>query len=183
MVRARAPEAGLARPDRAKRSASIATAVATESDLSAVLLVLSVSLSRLQRYHQYGAEAPSLLIAIIPWFAGRSPFGVREHSTPADLCKQVEQIRDLSPARLHLTLRPRISTSVHQMSSLYRDAKLLSEKNRIPRPACILLGGSARAAPVSPSRSGTGRQPFPRVSPSLPPHDFSPAHCEGAQSL
>ena len=129
MVRARAPEAGLARPDRAKRSASIATAVATESDLSAVLLVLSVSLSRLQRYHQYGAEAPSLLIAIIPWFAGRSPFGVREHSTPADLCKQVEQIRDLSPVRLHLTLRPPISTSAHHLLSSNCDAQSFQSKN------------------------------------------------------
>ena len=155
----------------------------TESDLSAVLLVLMVSSSRRDRYRQYGAEAPSLLIAITPWFARRSPFGVREHSTPADLCKQVDQVRDLSPVRLHLTLRPPISTSVHHLLSLYRDAQLLSQKNRIPRPACILLGGSARAAPVSPSRSGTGRQPFPRVSPSLPPHDFSPAHCEGTQSL
>ena len=181
MVRARAPDAGLASPDRARRSAAIAMTGATEGGLSAVLLVLIVSFSRPDRYRQYGAEAPSLFIAITPWFARRSPFGVREHSTAADVCKQVEPIRDLSPVRLHLTLRPPISTSVHHLSRTQFDAKLLSEKNRIPRPACILLGGSARAAPVSPSRSGTGRQPFPRVSPGLPPHDFSPAHCEGTQ--
>ena len=171
----------MASPDRARRSAAIAMTGATEGGLSAVLLVLIVSFSRPDRYRQYGAETPSLLIAITPWFARRSPFGVREHSTAADVCKQVEPIRDLSPVRLHLTLRPPISTSVHHLSRTQFDAKLLSEKNRIPRPACILLGGSARAAPVSPSRSGTGRQPFPRVSPGLPPHDFSPAHCEGTQ--
>ena len=44
------------------------------------------------RYRQDGAEAPSLRIAITPWFARRSRFGVREHSTPADLCKQVERL-------------------------------------------------------------------------------------------
>ena len=96
---------------------------ATEGGLSAVLLVLIVSFWLPDRYRQDGAEAPSLLIAITPWFARRSPFGVREHSTPADVCKQVEQVRDLSPVRLHLTLRPPISTSVHHLSSLYRDAQ------------------------------------------------------------
>ena len=85
--------------------------------------------------------------------------------------------------RLPLTLRPPISTSVHHLVSGNCDAQLLSEKNRISRPACTLLGASARAAPVSPSRSGTGRQPFPQVSPGLPPHDFSPAPCQGTQSL
>ena len=56
-----------------------------EGGLSAVLLVLIVSFWLPDRYRQYGAEAPSRLIAITPWFARRSPFGVREHSTPADL--------------------------------------------------------------------------------------------------
>ena len=51
------------------------------------------------------------------------------------LCKQVEQARDLSPVRLPLTLRPPISTSIHHLLSLYRDTQLLSQKNRIPRPA------------------------------------------------
>ena len=161
----------------------LAMAGATEGGLSAVLLVLIVSFWLPDRYRQDGAEAPSLLIAITPWFARRSPFGVREHSTPADVCKQVEQVRDLSPVRLHLTLRPPISTSVHHLLSGNCDAQLLSQKNRISRPACTLLGASARAAPVSPSRSGTGRQPFPQVSPGLPPHDFSPAPCQGTQSL
>ena len=165
------------------RSRRLAMAGATEGGLSAVLLVLIVSFWLPDRYRQDGAEAPSLLIAITPWFARRSPFGVREHSTPADVCKQVEQVRDLSPVRLHLTLRPPISTSVHHLLSGNCDAQLLSQTIRISRPACTLLGASARAAPVSPSRSGTGRQPFPQVSPGLPPHDFSPAPCQGTQSL
>ena len=129
MVRARAPDAGLASPDRAKPIAALAMAGATESDLSAVLVVLMVSYSRLDQYRQYGAEAPSLLIAITPWFARRSPFGVREHSTAADVCKQVEQIRDLSAMRLHLTLRPPISTSVHHLVSSNCDAQSFQWKN------------------------------------------------------
>ena len=95
----------------------------------AVLLVLIVSFWLPDRYRQYGAEAPSLPIAITPWFARRSPFGVREHSTPADLCKQVEQVRDLSPVRLHLALRPRISTSVHHLVTGYCDAQSFQWKN------------------------------------------------------
>ena len=102
---------------------------ANEGGLRAVLLVLIVSFSRPDRYRQYGAEAPSLLIAITPWFARRSPFGVRKHSTSADLCKQVEQVRDLSPVRLHLTLRPPISTSVHHLLTGYFDAQSFQWKN------------------------------------------------------
>ena len=102
---------------------------ATEVGLRAVLLVLIVSFSLPDRYRQYGAEAPSLLIAITPWFARRSPFRVREHSTSADLCKQVEQVRDLSPVRLHLTLRPPISTSVHYLLTGYFDAQSFQSKN------------------------------------------------------
>ena len=102
---------------------------ATEGGLSAVLLVLIVSFWLPDRYRQDGAEAPSLLIAITPWFARRSPFGVREHSTPADVCKQVEQVRDLSPVRLHLTLRPPISTSVHHLLTGNCDAQSFQGKN------------------------------------------------------
>ena len=102
---------------------------ATEVGLRAVLLVLIVSFSLPDRYRQYGAEAPSLLIAITPWFARRSPFGVREYSTPADVCKQVEQVRDLIPVRLHLTILPPISTSVHHLLSHYRDAQRSQGKN------------------------------------------------------
>jgi len=149
---------------------------ATEVGLRAVLLVLIVSFSLPDRYRQYGAEAPSLLIAITPWFARRSPFGVREYSTPADVCKQVEQVRDLIPVRLHLTIWPPISTSVHHLLRHYRVAQR-SQGELISWTRRHLLGGSARAPPVSPWRSGTGRQPFPRVSPGLPPLYFLPAPC------
>ena len=44
----------------------------------AILLVLIVSFSLLERY---GAEAPSLLIAITPWLTRRSPFGVTSEKT------------------------------------------------------------------------------------------------------
>ena len=129
MVRARAAKAALPSPNRAKRSVAIAMAGATEVGLRAVLLVLIVSFSLPDRYRQYGAEAPSLLIAITPWFARRSPFGVREYSMPADVCKQVDQVRDLIPVRLHLTILPPISTSVHHLSSHYRDAQRSQGKN------------------------------------------------------
>ena len=119
----------------------LAMAGATEGGLSAVLLVLIVSFWLPDRYRQDGAEAPSLLIAITPWFARRSPFGVREHSTPADVCKQVEQVRDLSPVRLHLTLRPPISTSVHHLLSGNCDAQLLSQKNSYIAPRMHPFGG------------------------------------------
>ena len=128
-VRARGAKAALARRTDLSEVRRLAMAGATEGGLSAVLLVLIVSLWLPDRYRQDGAEAPSLLIAITPLFARRSPFGVREHSTPADLCKQVEQIRDLSPVRLHLTLRPPISTSVHHLLSGNCDAQSFQGKN------------------------------------------------------
>ena len=115
-----------------------------EGGLSAVLLVLIVSFSRPDRYRQYGAEAPSLPIAITPWFARRSPFGVREHSTSADLCKQVEQIRDLNPVRLHLTLRPPISTSVHHLLTSNCAAQSFQSKTDSLHPRAS-FGGIGRS--------------------------------------
>jgi len=124
--------------------------VATDDGLCAVLLVLIVTFSLRDRYRRYGAEAASLLIAIIPWFACRSPFGVREHATTADLCKQVDQVRDLSLVRLCLTLRSPTGTSVHHLCRSYRVANLLSQKKRIISARIHLFGGGARAAHLSP---------------------------------
>ena len=143
--------------------------VATDDGLCAVLLVLIVTFSLRDRYRRYGAEAASLLIAIIPWFACRSPFGVREHATTADLCKQVDQVRDLSLVRLCLTLRSPTGTSVHHLCRSYRVANLLSQKKLISWPAFIFLGGGGQSGSSFTLTTRNWVSAVPRGTPRLSP--------------